>query len=45
MCYGVIKHPGANLQGNKRDSEGEEGVDPCERAQALWGGRLLVGRA
>jgi len=44
-CCGVIKHPGANLQGNKRDCEGEEGVDPCEQAQALWEGRVLVGRA
>lgn len=38
MCCGVIKHPGANLQGNKRESGGEEDIDPCERAQALWGG-------
>lgn len=45
MCCGVIKHPGANLQGNKREGGGEEDIDPCERAQAQWEGRLLAGRA
>lgn len=40
MCCGVIKHPRANLQANKRDDEGEEGADLCER-----GGELLAGWA